>query len=228
MPTNTKEVTMKFNRQAPGHYVAVAEKVEIKKGIGVDKDKWFCYFPDDKVSYRRSYEAAKAWSEKYMKKLQTYNVTVNQVKTVKKQATSKEQSLQHKLSRHLSYVVGAESLGCVNTGRAACIAHLSVNGKSFYVVGFEGAVTDTIFERIIFKIKKDLQSGLFQDCYQTKVWGSVSVFKSFKEAEKAYRKMDDKTRKQNEEDCQAIAEAKAKAKKGDIEAMFTLGDYGVL
>jgi hypothetical protein len=40
--------------------------------------------------------------------------------------------------------------------------------------------------------------------------------------------MDDKTRKQNEEDCQAIAEAKAKAKKGDIKAMFTLGDYGVL
>ena len=211
---------LKFKRQAPGHYVA--GNVEIKKGVGIDQDKWFCYFPDDKVSYRRSYEAAKAWSEKYIEKLQTYNVTVNQVKTVK------EQSLQHKLSRHLSYVVGAESLGCVNTGRAACIAHLSVNGKSFYVVGFEGAVTDTIFERIIFKIKKDLQSGLFQDRYQTEVWGSISVFKSFKEAEKAYRKMDDKTRKQNEEDCQAIAEAKAKAKKGDIEAMFTLGDYGVL
>jgi hypothetical protein len=213
---------LKFKRQAPGHYVA--GNVEIKKGVGIDQDKWFCYFPDDKVSYRRSYEAAKAWSEKYMEKLQTYNVnvTVNQVKTVK------EQSLQHKLSRHLSYVVGAESLGCFNTGRAACIAHLSVNGKSFYVVGFEGAVTDTIFERIIFRIKKDLQSGLFQDRYQTEVWGSISVFKSFKEAEKAYRKMDDKTRKQNEKDRQAIAEAKAKAKKGDIEAMFTLGDYGVL
>jgi len=219
---------MKFNRQAPGHYVAIAEKVEIKKGIGVDKDKWFCYFPDNKVSYRRSYEAAKAWSEKYMEKLQTYNVTVNQVKAVKEQATCKKQSLQHKLSRHLSYAVGAESLGCVNTGRAACIAHLSVNGKSFYVVGFEGAVTDTIFERIIFKIKKDLQSGLFQDCYQTKVWGSVLVFKSFKEAEKAYRKMDDKTRKQNEEDRQAIAEAKAKAKKGDIKSVFALSDYGVI
>lgn len=217
---------MKFNRQAPGHYVAEAEKVEIKKGRGVDKDKWFCYFPDGKVSYRRSYEDAKAWSEKYMEKLQTYNV----VKTVKEQqaTTSKEQSLQHKLSRHLSYVVGAESLGCVNTGRAACIAHLSVNGKSFYVVGFEGAVTDTIFERIIFKIKKDLQSGLFQDCYQTEVWGSVSVFKSFKEAEKAYRKMDDKTRKQNEEDRQAIAEAKAKAKKGDMKSVFALSDYGVI
>jgi hypothetical protein len=213
---------LKFKRQAPGHYVA--GNVEIKKGVGIDQDKWFCYFPDDKVSYRRSYEAAKAWSEKYMEKLQTYNVnvTVNQVKTVK------EQSLQHKLSRHLSYVVGAESLGCFNTGRAACIAHLSVNGKSFYVVGFEGAVTDTIFERIIFRIKKDLQSGLFQDRYQTEVWGSISVFKSFKEAEKAYRKMDDKTRKQNEKDRQAMAEAKAKAKKGDIEAMFTLGDYGVL
>jgi hypothetical protein len=211
---------MKFNRQAPGHYVATAEKVEIQKGIGVDKDKWFCHFPDGKVSYRRSYEAAKAWSEKYIEKLQTYNV--NQVKTVK------EQSLQRKLSRHLSYVVGSESLGCVNTGRAACIAHLSVNGKSFYVVGFEGAVTDTIFERIIFKIKKDLQSGLFQDCYQTEVWGSVSVFKSFKEAEKAYRKMDGKTREQNEKDYQAIAEAKAKAKKGDIKSVFALSDYGVI
>ena len=125
-------------------------------------------------------------------------------------------------------MVGSESLGCVNTGRAACIAHLSVNGKSFYVVGFEGAVTDTIFERIIFKIKKDLQSGLFQDRYQTEVWGSISVFKSFKEAEKAYRKMDDKTRKQNEEDRQAIAEAKAKAKKGDMESVFALSDYGVI
>jgi hypothetical protein len=220
---------MKFNRQAPGHYVAAAEKVEIKKGIGVDKDKWFCYFPDDKVSYRRSYEAAKAWSEKYMEKLQTYNdVTVNQVKPVKKQATSKEQSLQHKLSRHLSYVVGAESLGCVNTGRAACIAHLSVNESSFYVVGFEGAVTDTIFERIIFKIKKDLQSGLVQDSYQTEVWGSVSVFKGFKEAEKAYRSMDDKMRERNLADLKVVKEAKEKAKQEDIEAMFTLGDYGVL
>jgi hypothetical protein len=213
---------LKFKRQAPGHYVA--EKVEIKKGIGVDKDKWFCYFPDGKVSYRRSYEAAKAWSEKYMEKLQTYNVnvTVNQVKTVK------EQSLQHKLSRHLSYVVGVETLGCVNTGRAACIAHLSVNESSFYVVGFEGAVTDTIFEKIIFKIKKDLQSGLFKDSYQTEVWGSISVFETFKEAEKAYRKMDDKTKKQNEKDYQAIAEAKAKAKKGDIKSVFALSDYGVI
>jgi hypothetical protein len=209
---------LKFKRQAPGHYVA--GNVEIKKGVGIDQDKWFCYFPDDKVSYRRSYEAAKAWSEKYMEKLQTYNV--NQVKTVK------EQSLQRKLSRHLSYVVGSESLGCVNTGRAACIAHLSVNGKSFYVVGFEGAVTDTLFEKVVFKIKKDLQSGLFQDCYQTEVWGSISVFKSFKEAEKAYRKMDDKTRKQNEEDRQAIVEAKAKAKKGDMESVFALSDYGVI
>jgi hypothetical protein len=214
---------LKFKRQAPGHYVA--GNVEIKKGVGIDQDKWFCYFPDDKVSYRRSYEAAKAWSEKYMEKLQEYNV----VKTVKEQATtSKKQSLQHKLSRHLSYVVGVETLGCVNTGRAACIAHLSVNDKSFYVVGFEGAVTDTIFEKIIFKIKKDLQSGLFQDRYQTEVWGSVSVFKSFKEAEKAYRKMDDKTKKQNEEDRQAIAEAKAKAKKGDMESVFALSDYGVI
>jgi hypothetical protein len=215
---------LKFKRQAPGHYVA--GNVEIKKGVGIDQDKWFCYFPDDKVSYRRSYEAAKTWSEKYMEKLQTYN-TVNQVKTVKEQATtSKEQSLQHKLSRHLSYVVGVETLGCVNTGRAACIAHLSVNDKSFYVVGFEGAVTDTIFEKIIFKIKKDLQSGLFQDRYQTEVWGSILVFKSFKEAEKAYRKMDGKTREQNEKDYQAIA--KAKAKKGDIKSVFTLSDYGVI
>jgi len=212
---------LKFKRQAPGHYVA--GNVEIKKGVGIDQDKWFCYFPDDKVSYRRSYEAAKAWSEKYMEKLQEYNV----VKTVKEQATtSKEQSLQHKLSRHLSYVVGAESLGCVNTGRAACIAHLSVNGKSFYVVGFEGAVTDTIFEKVVFKIKRDLQSGLFQDRYQTEVWGSILVFKSFKEAEKAYRKMDGKTREQNEKDYQAIA--KAKAKKGDIKSVFTLSDYGVI
>jgi hypothetical protein len=214
---------LKFKRQAPGHYVA--GNVEIKKGVGIDQDKWFCYFPDDKVSYRRSYEAAKAWSEKYMEKLQEYNV----VKTVKEQATtSKEQSLQHKLSRHLSYVVGVETLGCVNTGRAACIAHLSVNDKSFYVVGFEGAVTDTIFEKIIFKIKKDLQSGLFQDRYQTEVWGSILVFKSFKEAEKAYRKMDGKTREQNEKDYQAIAEAKAKAKKGDIKSVFALSDYGVI
>jgi hypothetical protein len=215
---------MKFNRQPPGHYVA--GNVEIKKGVGDDQDKWFCYFPNGKVSYRRSYEAAKAWSEKYMEKLQTYNV--NQVKTVKKQATSKEQSLQHKLSRHLSYVVGVETLGCVNTGRAACIAHLSVNDKSFYVVGFEGAVTDTIFEKIIFKIKKDLQSGLVQDSYQTEVWGSVSVFKGFKEAEKAYRSMDDKMRERNLADLKVVKEAKEKAKQEDIEAMFTLGDYGVL
>ena len=29
---------MKFNRQAPGHYIATAEKIEIKKGIGVNMD----------------------------------------------------------------------------------------------------------------------------------------------------------------------------------------------
>jgi hypothetical protein len=40
--------------------------------------------------------------------------------------------------------------------------------------------------------------------------------------------MDDKTRKQNEEDRQAIAEAKAKAKKGDMESVFALSDYGVI
>jgi hypothetical protein len=144
---------LKFKRQAPGHYVA--GNVEIKKGVGIDQDKWFCYFPDDKVSYRRSYEAAKVWSEKYMEKLQTYKVAVNQVKTVKEQATtSKEQSLQHKLSRHLSYVVGAESLGCVNTGRAACIAHLSVNGKSFYVVGLKVLLPTPFSRELSLKLKK--------------------------------------------------------------------------
>ena len=188
---------MKFNRQPPGHYVA--GNVEIKKGVGDDQDKWFCYFPDGKVSYRRSYEAAKAWSEKYMEKL---------LKTL----------LQH----DLSCVRGVEPLGCFNSGRAAAIVHLSVNDKSFYVVGYDECIEDTIF-----KIRKNLRAGILDNSYEANSH-TYLIFENFSKAEKAYRSMDNKMRERNLADLKVIKEAKEKAKQIDIEAMFTLGDYGVL
>jgi hypothetical protein len=214
MPTNTKEVTMKFNRQAPGHYVAVAEKVEIKKGIGVDKDKWFCYFPDGKVSYRRSYEAAKAWSEKY----------IGQPQTKQFQPTPKKSqpSLKTLLQQNLSCVRGVEPLGCFNSGRAAAIVHLSVNDKSFYVVGYNECIEDTIF-----KIRKNLRAGILDNSYEANSH-TYLIFENFSKAEKAYRSMDNKMRERNLADLKVIKKAKEKTKQGDIEAMFTLGDYGVI
>lgn len=206
---------MKFNRQAPGHYVAAAEKVEIKKGIGVNKDKWFCYFPDGKVSYRRSYEAAKAWSEKYIGQPQTKT----QSKPKKSQPNPKP--LKTLLQQNLSCVRGVEPLGCFNSGRAAAIVHLSVNEKSFYVVGYDECIEDTIF-----KIRKNLQAGILDNSYEANSH-TYLIFENFSKAEKAYRSMDNKMKERNLADLKVIKEAKAKAKKGDIEAMFTLGDYGV-
>jgi hypothetical protein len=205
---------MKFNRQAPGHYVAIAEKVEIKKGIGVNKDKWFCYFPDGKVSYRRSYEAAKAWSEKY----------IGQPQTKQFQPTPKKSqpSLKTLLQQNLSCVRGVEPLGCFNSGRAAAIVHLSVNDKSFYVVGYDECIEDTIF-----KIRKNLRAGILDNSYEANSH-TYLIFENFSKAEKAYRSMDNKMRERNLADLKVIKEAKEKAKQGDIEAMFTLGDYGVI
>jgi hypothetical protein len=40
--------------------------------------------------------------------------------------------------------------------------------------------------------------------------------------------MDNKMRERNLADLKVIKKAKEKAKQGDIEAMFTLGDYGVI
>lgn len=216
---------LKFKRQSPGHYVS--GNIEIKKGVGVDQDKWFCYFPDGKVSYRRSYEAAKAWADKYMEKLKEYQSTKKEEKEQNTVKTVKEFTLKEKLSRHLSYVVGVEWLGCINSGNAACILHLSVNGKSHYLVSKEGVLTDTIFERITFKIKRDLIDGIAQKTY-TSSRGEVLVFDDFKKAENAYRELNQKTIDSNDKGIKAIHEAKAKASKGDLEAMFTLGDYGVI
>jgi len=216
---------MKFNRQAPSHYVAIAEKVEIKKGTGVDKNKWFCYFPDGKVSYRRSYEAAKAWAEKYIGK-QTQPQTKTQSKPKKQtqpQPTPKkiQPSLKTLLQQNLSYVKGVEPLGCFCSGRAATIVHLSVNEKSFYVVGYDECIED-----IVFKIRKNLRAGIIDNSYKANSH-TYLIFEDFSKAEKAYRAMDNEMKERNLADLKAIKEAKEKAKKGDIEAMFALGDYGV-
>ena len=222
---------MKFNRQAPGHYVAIAEKVEIKKGIGVNKDKWFCYFPDGKVSYRRSYEAAKAWSEKYMGQTKPQSKPKKQPQTKQTQPQTKQTQptpkksqpfLKTLLQQNLSCVRGVEPLGCFNSGRAAAIVHLSVNEKSFYVVGYDECIEDTIF-----KIRKNLRAGIVDNSYEANSH-TYLIFENFSKAEKAYRSMDNKMRERNLADLKIIKEAKEKAKQGDIEAMFTLGDYGVL
>jgi hypothetical protein len=217
---------MKFNRQAPGHYVAIAEKVEIKKGIGVNKDKWFCYFPDGKVSYRRSYEAAKAWSEKYIGQPQTKTQSKPkkppQTKQFQPTPKKSQPSLKTLLQQNLSCVRGVEPLGCFNSGRAAAIVHLSVNDKSFYVVGYDECIEDTIFG-----IRKNLCAGIVDNSYEANSH-TYLIFENFSKAEKAYRSMDNKMRERNLADLKVIKEAKEKAKQIDIEAMFTLGDYGVL
>ena len=218
-------MAMKWKRSSPGHYAS--GDIEIKKGIGIDSDKWWIYFPDGKASYRRSYEAAKSWAEKYMSRENTA------AEPAKKQPAQKQpRSLKDKLLQNGSYIVGTEFIGCINTGKAACILHIPTSDRSYYIVGEEGGVTDTMFDKTPLKIKRDLKNGIYNREYETRLWGTVVVYDQFEIAEKHFQDLNNKQIAENNAHRAKIAAAKNKAANGTIEerteAWFELNDYGLM
>lgn len=226
--------TLKFTRKTAGHYTAIAPQgtIEIKKGMGVDADKWYVYFPCGKTSYRRSYDAAKTWANNYLDK-QPKQPTVTA--TPKKKAESKPttpttQTLKTKLNQPNAYVIGADYLGCVNTGRSACIIHIVVENKSYYLVGFDGAIMDTYFHRTVSTIRKQLTEDPLVKSYHHGTFGEVKIYTSFTQAEKEYNRMNDAVKSANANDFTVISEAREKIKSGTATTKdyFTLSDYGVI
>jgi hypothetical protein len=225
--------SLKFTRKTAGHYTAIAPEgtIEIKKGIGVDADKWYVYFPCGKTSYRRSYDAAKTWANNYLDK-QPKQPTVTA--TPKKKAESKSnpttQTLKTKLSQANAYVIGADYLGCVNTGKSACIIHIVVDNKDYYLVGLDGAIMDTYFQRTVSSIRKQLMEDRTVKSYHHKTFGEVKIYTTFGQSEKEYNRINDAVKSANLDDRKVISEVKEKIKSGTATAKdyFALSDYGVV
>lgn len=223
-----KSKTMiKFKRQDAGSYIA-----HTKSGIctivqGKDK-KWWIDFPCGKRSYRTSYSGAKAWAEKYLER-QESAIVAQQTKAKVAKKEGKVRTLKDKLSVKNAYVTGHEYYGCVNSGRQACILHLSVNFKSYYLVGFEVDVTDTIIYKNVFKIRQNIAQGWVED-YVCQNENTIQVFSNFKLAEKAYRALDQKTIDFNEKARKEVSVLRGKVKNNtaDFNDYFALSDYGAL
>ena len=224
--------TLKFTRKTAGHYQAIAPQgtIEIKKGIGVDADKWYVYFPCGKTSYRRSYDAAKTWANNYLGKQPT--VTAAPKKKAESNPTPKPttQTLKTKLNQPNAYVIGADYLGCVNTGRSACVIHIVVENKDYYLVGTDGAVLDTYFQRTVTTIKRQLTEDPSVKSYHHGTFGEVKVFTSFTQAEKEYNRMNDAVKSANANDRKVISEVREKIQSGTATTKdyFALSDYGVI
>lgn len=219
---------LKFKRVESGRYICGTAKgmIEISKN---DK-KWEILFPDGKKSYRSSYGDAKAYAEKSYIKLPESKP--EEAKDIKK---PKQETLKEKLVQSSSYVVGCDFTGCINSGRAACILHLVVDGKSYYMVGTEGNVTDTIIHRYPIIIKRSLMKGIFISEYACKDGKKILVFDNFDDAEKAYRELNQKTIDSNHADRLEIEAAKKVIRDNDNDmsksevqmAYFKLNDYGM-
>ena len=225
--------TLKFTRKTAGHYTAIAPQgtIEIKKGIGVDADKWYVYFPCGKTSYRRSYDAAKTWANNYLdKQLKQPTVTAVQKKAESKPTTPTTQTLKTKLNQPNAYVVGSDYLGCVNTGRSACVIHIVVENKDYYLVGLDGAILDTCFQRTVTTIKRQLAEDPSVKSYLHGTFGEVKVFTSFTQAEKEYNRMNDAVKSANANDRKVISEVREKIQSGTATTKdyFALSDYGVI
>ena len=220
-------MTLTFKRQEAGNYVAQSKAgfVEIQKG---NDGKWYIHFPDGKESYRSSYSGAKSWSETYVARLEENKAVVKQA-VDQARASKKEQTLKEKLAPNNSIVWGAEPLGCINTGRCAAINHLNVEGKSYYLVGFDGDITDNIFEKNRFQIGRKILKGIVEN-FTCKNGNVIRVYNSFAKAEKDYLAMNQKQKDSNNEDRMVVAKAQAKIKAGTATAKeyFTLSDYGVI
>lgn len=214
--------------------IAPQGTIEIKKGIGVDSDKWYVYFPCGKTSYRRSYDAAKTWANNYLDK-QPKQPTVTPTATPKKKAESKPttptaQPLKAKLNQPNAYVIGADYLGCVNTGRSACIIHIVVKNKSYYLVGLDGAILDAYFQRTVSTIRKQLTEDPTVKFYSHGTFGEVKIYTSFTQAEREYNRMNDAVKSANANDRKVISEVREKIKSGTVTTKdyFVLSDYGVI
>jgi hypothetical protein len=225
---------LKFTRKTAGHYTAIVPSgtIEIKKGIGIDSDKWYVYFPCGKTSYRRSYDAAKTWANNYLDK-QPKQLTVT---TAPKKAESKSnpttptQTLRTKLSQANAYVIGADYLGCINTGRSACIIHIVVDNKDYYLVGLDGAVLDTYFQRTVSNIRKQLMEDRTVKSYHHQTFGEVKIYTTFSQAEKEYNRINEAVKSANLDEKKIINEAKTKIKNGEatMTEYFALSDRGVI
>jgi hypothetical protein len=221
--------TLKFTRKAAGHYTATTPwgVVEIKKA---DTDKWYVYFPCGKTSYRRSYDAAKVWANNYLDK-QTKQPTVT---AASKKAESKSnpttQTLRTKLSQANAYVIGADYLGCINTGKSACIIHIVVDNKDYYLVGLNGAIMDTYFEKTVSSIRKQLIEDRTVKSYYHKTFGEVKIYTTFSQSEKEYNRINDAVKSANLDEKKIIDEAKTKIKNGTatMTEYFALSDCGVI
>lgn len=219
--------TLKFTRKAAGHYTATTPwgVVEIKKA---DTDKWYVYFPCGKTSYRRSYDAAKTWANNYLDK-QTKQPTVTAAPK-KAESKSNPTTLRTKLSQANAYVIGADYLGCINTGKSACIIHIVVDNKDYYLVGLNGAIMDTYFEKTVSSIRKQLIEDRTVKSYYHKTFGEVKIYTTFSQSEKEYNRINDAVKSANLDDRKIINEAKTKIKNGTatITEYFALSDRGVI
>jgi hypothetical protein len=223
--------TLKFTRKTAGHYTAIAPQGVVEIKIGVDTDKWYVYFPCGKTSYRRSYNAAKTWANNYLDK-QTKQPTVTAAP--KKKAESKSnpttQTLRTKLSQANAYVIGADYLGCINTGKSACIIHIVVDTKDYYLVGLDGAIMDTYFEKTVSSIRKQLIEDQTVKSYYHKTFGEVKIYTTFSQSEKEYNRINKAVKSANLDDRKIIDEAKTKIRNGTatITEYFALSDRGVI
>lgn len=228
--------TLKFTRRTAGHYTAITPQgtIEIKKGMGVDAGKWYVYFPCGKTSYRRSYDAAKTWANNYYldKQPKQPTVTATPKKKTESSPTPKPttQPLKAKLNQPNAYVIGADYLGCVNTGRSACIIHIVVENKSYYLVGFDGAIMDTCFQRTVTTVKRQLAEDPSVKFYSHGTFGEVKIYTSFNQAEKEYDRINKAVKSANANDFTVISEARERIKSGTATTKdyFTLSDYGVI
>ena len=227
---NKAMTTLKFTRKAAGHYTAIAPQgtVEIKKET--DSDKWYIYFPCGKTSYRRSYDAAKSWANSYLDKQVVVPKEVAPKKAEPKPTQSIQSTLKTKLNQANAYVVGADYLGCVNTGKSVCIIHIVVDNKDYYLVGLDGAIMDAYFERTVATIRRQLTEKIKIKSYHHKTFGEVKIFTSFTQAEKEYTKINEAVKSANINDRKAISQAKTKIQNGTatMEEYLVLSDHGVI
>ena len=77
-------------------------------------------------------------------------------------------------------------------------------------------------------IKHQLKLGASFNVYTCQNGSEIFVIDNFKQAEKLYNQMNKQIKDNNTESIREIQEAKAKSAKGDLNAMFTLSDYGVM
>lgn len=205
--------TLQVKRKEAGQYV-ITSSVGITTIIKSD-DKWWITFPCGKKSYRRSYDAAKKWAIAFLEKLEK-----NQKPEIKTSSNERNQ-LKNKLKEHLAYVTGAEFFGCINSGNSACILHLKIKNKSYYLVGRDVDITDYCIDKNVVQIARLIGQGIVEN-YLCPSGKMIEVFTTFPQAEKTYKTLNQKTIDSNIKARKNVAIA---SKNNDY---WTLSDYGLI